>query len=571
MIIKNFNTFFRSLKIKPIMKKIILTAVSIISVVTSSQAQLNLVSDIYPIPSSSIPDWLYVYDNKVFFTADDATNGIEIWTYDGTNAPALFADINTSGSSVGSAHFCEFNGKLYFQGYEGTYGNELYEYDGVNPPVRITDINPGGANSIPSEMTVFNGKLYFSGVGPGNDYEFYVYDGINPVTLVADINTTGNSFPYRFKEFNGKLYFGASNGGNGSELWEYDGINPPVMLSDINSGPNSSYPDDFTVCNNKLYFSAENGINGRELWMYDGVNPPSMVVDMTAGATSFDPKRFYNYNGTLIFSGIDPVAGNELWKYDGVNNPTLVFDINTNPSMGLHNAHPRHFIEYNNLLYFRATDETHGREIWAWDGVNNPVFIVDINPGTAHSSDDWNLSTTKRMVELNGKLIFPADNGVVGEELFEYTGCLADTDVTEANLVLTATQTGVSYQWINCEDSTLISGETNQTFTPSADGNYAVIITNGACIDTSSCFTIQGLGINNSESNNVLIYPNPADDILVIETSEKIEQVNIYSMNGEMIMTSTQNKIDVANLTAGMYLISLKTDSGISFKKFIKK
>ncbi|MBI3134714.1 MAG: T9SS type A sorting domain-containing protein [Bacteroidetes bacterium] len=553
------------------MKKFILSIFAVPLIFNSGYSQLNLVSNMNPGATSSIPDFLYVFNDKVYYTADDGTFGAEVWEYNGSASPQLDYEVNTSGSSATAGHFCEFNGKLCFSGYESVYGNELYEYDGINAPVRISDINPGSANSIPTGMTVFNGKLYFYGVGPGNDYEFYVYDGINPPSLVANINPTGNSFPAGFTEFNGKLYFSANDGVNGIELWEYDGTNPPTMLLDINPGTNNSIPQYFKVYNNKLYFNADNGVNGTEIWMYDGTNPPAMVVDMIAGSGSFDPRYFYVYNSKLIFSAIDAVAGNELWQYDGVNTPTLVFDINTNPSIGLHNSHPRHFIEYNNLLYFRAQDETHGRELWAWDGVNNPVFIVDINPGTAHSSEDWNLNTTKRMVVLNGKLILAADDGVVGEELFEYTGCLVNAAVTESNMIITATQSGASYQWIDCNTNTPISGETNQSFTATADGDYAVIVADGACIDTSVCTTILGLGLNNDSQNRLAVFPNPAQTNLTIEITEPIEFIRIFNSTGTLVQTEVKNSFPVENLPAGMYVLQVQTESGISTTRFVKE
>lgn len=553
------------------MKKILLSIFAITLIFSSADSQVNLVSDIYPIPSSSIPDWLYVYNDKVYFTADDAVNGIEVWEYDGSNAPTMLANINPTSSSMGSAHFCEFNGNLYFAGYEDVYGTELYEYDGTNPPVRISDINPGSTNSVPRDLVVFNGKLYFYAVGPGNDYEFYVYDGINPPSLVANINPTGNSYPSGFTEFNSKLYFNANDGVNGIELWEYDGTNPPAMLLDINPGANNSIPQYFKAYNNKLYFSADNGVNGIELWMYDGTNPPAMVVDMIPGTSSFDPRYFFDYNGKLIFSAIDAVAGNELWQYDGVNNPTMVFDINTNPSIGLHNSHPRHFIEYNGLLYFRAQDQTNGRELWAWNGVNDPALIEDINPGTAHSSEDWNLSWNKRMVVLNGKLVFAADNGVVGEELFEYTGCLVNAAVTESNLVITATQSGATYQWINCSDSSHISGATNQSFTATADGDYAVIVTDGACIDTSACTTIMGLGLNQNSDNKTVVFPNPTNANLTIQTAEKIEMISIYNTAGKLVQSEIKNTFSVENLQAGIYFLKIQTEAGIATSRFAKE
>ena len=47
-----------------------------------------------------------------------------------------------------------------------------------------------------------------------------------------------------------------------------------------------------------------------------------------------------------------------------------------------------------------------------------------------------------------------------------------------------------SYQWIDCSDGTFIEGEQGPTFSPELGGDYAVIVQNGACIDTSACISI---------------------------------------------------------------------------------
>ncbi|KGO78650.1 hypothetical protein Q763_17395 [Flavobacterium beibuense F44-8] len=75
--------------------------------------------------------------------------------------------------------------------------------------------------------------------------------------------------------------------------------------------------------------------------------------------------------------------------------------------------------------------------------------------------------------------------GIVAVEL--------DNSVTLEGSVLTATEVteGVTYQWIDCNnEDTPVEGATMQSFTPIADGNYAVIITNGGCNVQSDCMEV---------------------------------------------------------------------------------
>lgn len=554
-------------------RKLILAG--LVGITFQTFGQVTMVSDIYGGATSSVPDFLFATSDRLYFTADHGTFGVEMWEHTTAGSVVLNYEVNSTGSSSTAGHFVEFNGKIYFQGYESVYGSELYEYDGVNAPIRISDINMGGDNSAPSWLTVFNNKLYFSALGPANDWELYVYDGVNPVSLVMNINTTGNSYPSELTVFNNTLIFRATDGVNGNEVWQYDGINPPSMVMDINAGAGSSNPSfsNYYFCeyNGLLYFAADNGASGAEIWTYDGTSSPAMLMDFIDGSTGFDPRHFYVYQNKLVFSAVDPTLGTELWQYDGINNPSMILDINTNPSLGLHNSFPRHFIEHNGVLYFRATDELHGRELWGWNGVSDPVLIQDINPGTAHSSEDWNLNATKRMVSFNGNLVFAADNGIVGEELFKYEGCLVNADVIQTGLTISANQTGDSYQWIDCATGTAITGETNQTFTPASDGDYKVVITDGLCIDTSDCYAFLGLGIDQNNETSVEIVPNPANDFIYVRTNDAVVNIAIYNLQGALVLSTEEPTIRITSLPSGTYVIQLQTTSGMGYSRFVKE
>jgi len=53
-----------------------------------------------------------------------------------------------------------------------------------------------------------------------------------------------------------------------------------------------------------------------------------------------------------------------------------------------------------------------------------------------------------------------------------------DISVSVADPSITANASGASYQWLDCDNNfTAIAGETAQSFTATANGNYAVEIT----------------------------------------------------------------------------------------------
>lgn len=62
--------------------------------------------------------------------------------------------------------------------------------------------------------------------------------------------------------------------------------------------------------------------------------------------------------------------------------------------------------------------------------------------------------------------------------------------VTLSNLTLSTNAAGanITYQWLNCDDNTILLGNTNSSFTATTNGNYAVVVTDNSCrVDTSAC------------------------------------------------------------------------------------
>jgi len=75
--------------------------------------------------------------------------------------------------------------------------------------------------------------------------------------------------------------------------------------------------------------------------------------------------------------------------------------------------------------------------------------------------------------------------------------------------------------------------------------------------------------ISNTTTN---IFPLPANDLLQIKSSEKFDEVNLYSIDRSVLKTyeisSDQFSIDVSDLRNGIYLLRLKNQAGYSYKKF---
>ena len=82
--------------------------------------------------------------------------GLPAWAE--TSSPQLVQDIRSGSNSSNPYSLTVFNDKLYFSANDSTNGQELWVYDGTNATM-VQDIRSGSANSSPSSLTVFNDKL----------------------------------------------------------------------------------------------------------------------------------------------------------------------------------------------------------------------------------------------------------------------------------------------------------------------------------------------------------------------------------------------------------------------------
>ena len=153
-----------------------------------------------------------------------------------------------------------------------------------------------------------------------------------------------------------------------------------------------------------------------------------------------------------------------------------------------------------------------------------------------------------------------------------------NTEILPTDTILIAAQDDAIYQWVDCyHEHNPISGATSQDFQPEEFGYYAVIINVNGCIDTSECFHAGPVDITSNLLHDIVIYPNPANDILNI-TIQKIEseaKLLIFDMLGQLVFlennsVQTTNKIDISGWQSGCYVLqytTLNTSQTITFTK----
>ncbi len=98
--------------------------------------------------------------------------------------------------------------------------------------------------------------------------------------------------------------------------------------------------------------------------------------------------------------------------------------------------------------------------------------------------------------------------------------------------------------------------------------NYVLNATEISNLHTSNMLTSENFDTNNLE---VGVYPNPVNDVLNIDTKEEVLSVEVYALQGQKVLSSKQNKINVSELPAGIYLVRIEdVNNNIATKKIIK-
>jgi len=148
-----------------------------------------------------------------------------------------------------------------------------------------------------------------------------------------------------------------------------------------------------------------------------------------------------------------------------------------------------------------------------------------------------------------------------------------NTAVTSSNNTLTVAETSptATFQWVDCDNSNApISNETNASFTPSTAGNYAVIITKSGCSETSSCQQITLSSENFELTNQIKLYPNPANGFINLSFGRILENVNltVTNLTGQVILEQKhQNTSELhldLNASNGVYFVNLLINNEVT-------
>ncbi len=227
-----------------------------------------------------------------------------------------------------------------------------------------------------------------------------------------------------------------------------------------------------------------------------------------------------------------------------------------------------------------------GSKVWLTSGIYHDTTIsvagcdtlirtISLSLGVS-STVNQTISSCGPFVSPSGKHIW-TQTGNYSDTIFSPLGCdiivnisLAvtdiDTTISASTSGLMANEPSATYQWMFCDSST-VSGETSQMFTPTLNGSYAVIISKNGCTDTSACMSYH-IGLEEAFASHLKVYPNPTTDKFIIEFDELYRKIDVVIRDaiGNEVFSETYTKSETISLNSywapGVYTIAVKNEKG---------
>lgn len=205
---------------------------------------------------------------------------------------------------------------------------------------------------------------------------------------------------------------------------------------------------------------------------------------------------------------------------------------------------------------------------WVSGAVSSPLTTTDTIQITA----------CKSYTSLGGAVLNAS--ATITDTLLNASGCdsivVQEVDITQVDTTVQVNQftliaqssAATTFQWLDCDSGfAIIPGAVSDTFQPVRDGNYAVLITEGNCSDTSACFAISGISVNRfSPTLTWELYPNPTQGIIDIKTNILLNDAAwwITDLQGKRVANgnwpnASVMRIDISNLKSGQYVFSVQS------------
>ncbi len=302
--------------------------------------------------------------------------------------------------------------------------------------------------------------------------------------------------------------------------------------------------------------------------------------------------KITNVNGNtnrLVWDTFNDVGTLFIERASGTGAYVTVAQISSNNTSYNDDISATGLIRYNYRLSVRQTGFTNSKFVLGSIDLNpNIVFNVALNKSVFASSvhsapypatmavDGDIVSDASRWVTKAGELPAYIEIDLKGTFLISQLKFYSGFQGYNSPITSFVFQywNGTSWQDIVTETSNTISSY-DKSFAE-VETNKVRLNINGTASGIARFFEIEvygrissSLGVNEFDSNNFVIYPNPVSNSLFLKGNKDIESIEIFDTNGKKLITKrNENTVDVSQLSAGIYFVKVNNRETL---KFIKK
>ena len=286
----------------------------------------------------------------------------------------------------------------------------------------------------------------------------------------------------------------------------------------------------------------------------------------------------YNLNGTTYTN-----SGNYVQSYTNVLGCDSLYNLNLTINHNTSSTLTRSAC--NSYTLNGSTYNSSGTYMQTINNSNGCDSVITLNLTIRNASASTINATACSAYTLNNQTY--SASGTYTQTRTNSVGCdsvitlnltiVGDVVVNQSWNILTA-PAGGTYQWINCQTNSIIPNETGQSYTVTIPGSYAVMYTQGPCMDISPCITYTTVGIDEASfAGQISVFPNPSSGYFTVNTGNIASDISIEILNlfGEKVPFSRVNNQGSFNLeisgAAGIYFVAVSSDGNKAILKLVKQ
>ncbi|MEY4927305.1 MAG: hypothetical protein RI894_1741, partial [Bacteroidota bacterium] len=350
------------------------------------------------------------FQNTLYFFGA-ATNSFHEALYRIENQqPVLFIDIAPSGNFQTNNRYAVFNNQLFFDANDGIHGDEVWRTNGTSAGTNlVADISPNANGSFPQNFYIHQNKLYFTARTTATGTELYTTNGTASGTvLLSDLNpgTAGSSPLFITDSSTNYLYFTAMTAAEGREIYRTDGTPTGTLrLRDTWAGTQSGILNNAPVCfvQQRLCFLSSYATSSNALWQTDGTSANTQALKRFDDNASSAQNNFMPFGNKLLFSAVT-ATGVQLFQTEGTAAATSILHAFNLPQYSSIDFKG----EINGNLYMLVNQSSANSQLWKTDGTATGTVLVKNLSGQD--------PIFRPFIMVNGKGLFNINSPTTGEE-----------------------------------------------------------------------------------------------------------------------------------------------------------